>query len=310
VTALTTDVSRNDSAFVSGFVALVGRPNVGKSTLMNRMVGSKVSIVSEKPQTTRNIIRGVVNGEGYQIVLVDTPGIHKPHHRLGTMMVSRARKALADIDVVLFLVDSSAQIGGGDRYIAEELSQIESPVILCLNKIDLVESSRRNELLAEASTLGPFLGPKTLSAVTGEGIDELLATLVSLLAPGPMYYPEGMVSDSPEQFIVGEIIREKVLQLTEQEVPHSVVVEVESMSEREDKPLLDIAANIYVERLSQKGIVIGAGGRLLKEIGTRARLELEDLFNCKVNLQLWVKHKENWRKDERALRRFGYYESE
>lgn len=302
--------SRNDPGFVSGFVALVGRPNVGKSTLMNRLVGSKVSIVSEKPQTTRNVIRGIVNGDGYQIVLVDTPGIHKPRHRLGEIMVSRAREALADIDVVLFLIDASQTVGTGDRFVAQELSQSAAPVILCLNKIDLVAAERREEVLAQAAALGPFLGPRAVSAVTGEGLDELLNMVVQLLPPGPQYYPEGIVSDSPERFVVGEIIREKVLQLTEQEVPHSVVVEVESMSEREDKPVLDITANIYVERLSQKGIIIGAGGRLLKEIGTRARIELEQLFNCKVYLELWVKHKKNWRKDEKALRRFGYYESE
>lgn len=310
MTALNTDMRGNDSGFVSGFVALVGRPNVGKSTLMNKMIGSKVSIVSEKPQTTRNVIRGIVNGEGYQIVLVDTPGIHKPRHRLGEIMVSMARGALTDIDAVLFLIDASARIGAGDRYIAGDLARGETPVILCLNKMDLVDAERRDDLMIHASALGPFLGPRALSAVTGEGLDELLVTIASLLPPGPMYYPEGMVSDYPEQFIVGEIIREKVLQLTEQEVPHSVVVEVDSMSEREDKTVLDITANIYVERLSQKGIIIGAGGRLLKEIGTRARLELESLFNCKIYLQLWVKHRENWRKDERALRRFGYYESE
>lgn len=304
------DPSSTDSGFLSGFVALVGRPNVGKSTLMNRMVGSKISIVSEKPQTTRNVIRGVVHGDRYQLVLVDTPGIHKPRHRLGEILVSRARGALADMDAVLFLVDASAKIGTGDRYIADELSRGDAPVIVCLNKIDLVPASGRDQVMSAARSLGPFLGPVALSAATGEGIDELLHMVVPMLPPGPMYYPSGTVTDYPEHFIVGEIIREKVLELTEQEVPHSVVVEIESMQEREDKPLLDIRANIYVERSGQKRILIGTGGSLLKEVGTRAREELERLLNCKVYLDLWVKQKENWRRDERALRRFGYYEGE
>jgi GTP-binding protein Era len=307
---MSVDPSLTGSEFLSGFVALVGRPNVGKSTLMNRIVGSKVSIVSEKPQTTRNVIRGVVHGNGYQLVLVDTPGIHKPRHKLGEILVSRARGALADMDAVLFLVDASAKIGTGDHYIADELSRSDVPVVVCLNKIDLVPASGRDEAISAASSLGPFLGPIALSATTGEGIDGLLQMVVQMLPPGPMYYPVGTVTDYPEQFIVGEIIREKVLQLTEQEVPHSVVVEVESMQEREDKPVLDILANIYVERPGQKRILIGAGGSLLKEVGTRAREELERLFNCKVYLELWVKQKDNWRRDERALRRFGYYEGE
>lgn len=304
------DGHNTDSDLLSGFVSLVGRPNTGKSTLLNRLVGSKVSIVSEKPQTTRNVIRGVVNGDGYQLVLVDTPGIHKPRHRLGQIMVSRARRALADMDVVLFLVDAAAGIGTGDRYIADEFSACEAPVILCLNKMDLVPAEGRDELISGAVALGPFMGPLLVSARTGEGLDALLEAVLPLLPHGPAYYPPGMVTDYPEEFIVGEIIREKVLALTEQEVPHSVVVEVESMSERDDKPLLDIAATVYVERPSQKGILIGAEGRLLKEIGTRARLELEQLLNCRVYLELWVKHKEKWRKDEKALRRFGFYEGE
>jgi GTP-binding protein Era len=274
------------------------------------MVGSKVSIVSEKPQTTRNVIRGVVNGDGYELVLVDTPGIHKPRHRLGEIMVSRARSALADMDVVLFLLDASAEIGAGDRYVAAELSQIAVPVIICLNKIDLVPPQDRDQRSSAASVLGPFLGPLSVSAKTGEGLDALLQTLLSLLPPGPPYYPRGTMTDHPEKFIVGEIIREKILELTEQEVPHSVVVEIESMKEREGKPLLDISAVVYVERQSQKGILIGAQGRLLKEVGRLARLELEGLLNTRIYLELWVKHKESWRKDEQALRRFGFYESE
>ncbi len=299
-----------DSGHLSGFVSIVGRPNAGKSTLLNTLVGSKVSIVSEKPQTTRNVIRGVVSGDGYQIVLVDTPGIHKPRHRLGKIMVSRARSALADMDVVLFLLDASAEIGTGDRYVAGELSHIEAPVIVCLNKIDLVPPERRDERSAAASILGPFLGPLAISAKTGEGLDALLKTLLSLLPPGPPYYPPGTITDHPEKFIVGELIREKILELTEQEVPHSVVVEIESMKEREGKPILDISAVVYVERQSQKGILIGAQGHLLKEVGMRARLELERLLSTRIYLELWVKHKESWRKDEQALRRFGFYESE
>ena len=184
-----------DSGHLSGFVSIVGRPNAGKSTLLNTLVGSKVSIVSEKPQTTRNVIRGVVSGDGYQIVLVDTPGIHKPRHRLGKIMVSRARSALADMDVVLFLLDASAEIGTGDRYVAGELSHIEAPVIVCLNKIDLVPPERRDERSAAASILGPFLGPLAISAKTGEGLDALLKTLLSLLPPGPPYYPPGTITD-------------------------------------------------------------------------------------------------------------------
>ncbi len=290
-------------SFRSGFVAIVGRPNVGKSTLLNSMIGRKVAIVSDKPQTTRNRISGVLTGEGYQIVFVDTPGIHRPQHKLGEYMVRAARAALTDVDLILFTVDGRFPPGGGDRYLARILADVSTPVFLLVNKMDAVRDAGAR--LEEYSALGEFAEVMGISALTGEGVRELVEKIRERLPEGPMYYPEDEVTDQPEVFIAAELIREKVLHLTREEVPHAVAVEVTAMEERDDG-LLYIGANIYVERDSQKGIIIGKGGSMLREIGRLARQEMEGLFATRIFLELWVKVKKDWRNREGNLHAFGY----
>ncbi|NLN16087.1 MAG: GTPase Era [Firmicutes bacterium] len=287
----------------SGFVAIIGRPNVGKSTLLNRLLGQKVAIVSDKPQTTRNQIRGILTLPHAQVVFVDTPGMHKPFHLLGEYMMREVRGALSDVDLALLVVDGSQPPGQGDRFIAEELVEAKVPVLLVVNKGDRLGDA---EWLRGYEALGDFLGTVVVSALTGGGLGDLVRRLIDHLPPGPQYYPEDMVSDQPLKFILGEYIREKVLELTREEVPHSVAVEVEEVSPREDRELTDIRATIYVEKDSQKGIIIGKGGQMLRSIGQLARTEMEALLERQVNLQLWVKVKKDWRHQEGSLRSLGY----
>lgn len=291
--------------FRSGFVALIGRPNVGKSTLMNALIGEKMAIISDKPQTTRNQIRGILTTGDYQAVFLDTPGIHKPQHKLGEKMVQVAVRTLQEVDVVLFLTDAAAGPGGGDEYIIGQLSGVETPVILVVNKVDQGGPDAAETMVSHYSTLFPFAGTLAVSALTGENLDLLLEQAVAKLPEGPQYYPEDMVTDQPERMIVGELIREKVLQLTREEVPHAVAVEVLSMSRREGRDLVDIQANIYVERDSQKGIVIGKRGAMLKEVGVRSRQDIEALLGTPVFLELWVKVKADWRNKEGTWQSFG-----
>jgi len=291
--------------FKSGFAAIIGRPNVGKSTLLNRIAGRKIAIVSDKPQTTRNQVRGVYTDENAQIVFLDTPGIHKPFSKLGDYMVKAAEGALDEVDVVLFLTDVSEQLGGGDRYIIERLKKTQTPVILVLNKIDKVP---RDEVLPVIDTyrkLHDFAEIVPISAVRGDNVERLLELLIRYLPEGPMFYPPGQVTDHPERFICAELIREKILLLTREEVPHSVAVEIESMAE-DERGTVRIGAVIYVERESQKGILIGKGGAMLKEIGRQAREEMERLLGSKIFLELWVKVKKDWRNHEAFLRSLGY----
>ncbi len=295
------------ATFRSGFVALVGRPNVGKSTLLNTLVGQKVVIVSDKPQTTRNQIRCILNRPDAQVIFLDTPGLHKPKHRLGERMVQVAQNTLSEVDIVAFLVDVADGIGAGDRYIAQMLAGAPTPVLLIANKIDLVpggmdvESYCRSELpdLNAAEVL-------PVSALTGRGVDRLVDAIVERLPEGPKFYPEEWVTDQPERFVVAELIREKVLHHTEEEVPHAVAVYVERMEKREGQELVDIDATLYVERDSQRGILIGKGGSMIKRIGTEARREIEAILGSQINLQLWVKVKRDWRDKEGALRELGY----
>jgi GTP-binding protein Era len=289
----------------SGFVCLVGRPNVGKSTLLNRFVGRKVAIVSDKPQTTRNRILGILTTEDAQAVFIDTPGIHKPRHKLGAYMTRIAQNTLEEVDLVLYVVDASVPPGAGEEYILALLRRVSTPVILALNKIDLVKKQELLPLIEWFSERGNFLEVIPVSALTGENIESLNRSILENLPEGPFYYPVEMVTDQPERFIAAEIIREKVLNLTREEVPHSVVVVVEDMQERPNG-MLYLAAVVYVERDSQKGILIGKGGRMLKEIGRLAREELEVIFGNRIYLELWVKVKKGWRDDEAALRSFGY----
>lgn len=296
--------------FRSGFVALVGRPNVGKSTLLNQIVGQKIAIMSNKPQTTRNKIRAVHTTNRGQIIFLDTPGIHKPKSKLGNFMVSVAENALEEVDLILFVIDATEKRGPGDNYIMERLKQVHTPVFLVVNKIDQVHPETLLPIIDEYRQLFDFKQIVPVSALEGNNTEPLVDAIYEELPEGPMYYPADQVTDHPERFVVAELIREKVLHLTREEVPHSIAVTVEEMKPREDSDVLYIYAAIYVERDSQKGILIGKRGEMLKEIGRRARLDIERLLGNKVFLEIWVKVKKDWRNQERMLRNFGYIDEE
>lgn len=292
--------------FKSGFVSIVGRPNVGKSTLMNNVVGEKIAIMSDKPQTTRNTIQAVYTDEDCQIVFLDTPGIHKPKNKLGEFMVKSATDAFKNVDLVLFVVDDSKKIGPGDRKIIEDLKGIKTPVILVLNKIDKLEEAELFELMHLYSKEEVFKEIVPISALKGRNVNELLKVIGKYLEEGPKYFPDYMITDQPERVLVSELIREKVLHYLNDEVPHGVAVEVERMKSRNDKDIVDISAVVYCERDSHKGIIIGKNGRKLKGIGKSAREDMELLLGSKINLQLWVKVKENWRNLQNYISDFGY----
>lgn len=295
--------------FRSGFVSLVGRPNVGKSTLLNALVGQKASIISDKAQTTRNRIRAVLTNSSAQVIFIDTPGIHKPKHRLGSYMVRSARSTFKEVDVILWLADARYRPGRGDLYIIKGLMDVKTPVFLVLNKIDLVPANRRDERLKLYSELYPFSAGFMISALKDRSFEKLMNEIIHHLPEGPRYYPEGVVTDRPEFFLISEIIREKILAVTREEIPFSIAVEVEEFKKREQRDLVDIRAVIHVERNSQKGIVVGKKGGLLKEVGTRARPEIEALLGNQVYLDLWVKVNKDWRNKESALHHLGYREN-
>ena len=292
----------------SGFVALIGRPNVGKSTLMNHVVGKKVAIMSDKPQTTRNRIRGIFTDERGQIVFLDTPGIHKPKSKLGEHLVQTAQATLEEVDLILLLVNAEEGMGPGDRFIIEHLKQVKTPVFLVVNKIDRVHPDALLPLIDSYRRLFSFKEVVPISALQGNNTGTLVDLIFRELPEGPSYYPADQVTDSPEHFVIGELIREKVLFLTREEIPHSVAVVVEELIPREDGETVYIRATIYAERPSQKGILIGKRGAMLKEVGRLAREEIERLLGNKVFLDLWVKVKKDWRNEEAYLRRFGYGE--
>ncbi|MDA8352239.1 MAG: GTPase Era [Firmicutes bacterium] len=294
-----------EPVFKSGFVALIGRPNVGKSTLLNHVLGRKVAIMSDKPQTTRNQIRGVYTTDTEQVVFLDTPGIHKPKSRLGDWMVKSARDTFAEVDVILFLVDAKEGMGGGDRYIMEQLEGIRTPVFLVVNKIDQVHPDQLLPLIDSYRKQFQFQEVVPISALQGNNTSTLLKLIVKELPEGPAYYPSEHVTDHPEQFVIGELIREKVLHLTREEVPHSVAVVVEEMEQEEENQIY-VRATIYTERPSQKGILIGKQGGMLKEVGRRAREEIQGLLGSRVYLDLWVKVKRDWRNEALMLKEFGY----
>jgi len=291
--------------FKSGFVAIVGRPNVGKSTLMNHVIGQKIAIMSDKPQTTRNKIHGVYTTDDVQIVFLDTPGIHKPNSKLGNYMMKAAESALDEVDAVLFLTDISEELGGGDRYIIERLKSVKTPVFLVLNKIDKVTPDAMLPIIDKWRKLNNWTEIVPVSALQGNNVTALLDQLSKYLGEGPMYYPADQVTDHPEQFVCAELIREKILQMTREEIPHSIAVEIESMSKAENG-LVNIGAVIYVERDSQKGIIIGKSGSLLKEIGKQARADMERLLGSKIFLELWVKVNKDWRNRESVLKSLGF----
>ncbi len=296
--------------FRSGFIALVGRPNVGKSTLMNQLVGQKLAIVSDKAQTTRNKITAVLTTDKAQLIFIDTPGIHKPKHKLGEYMVKVAENVLREVDVILFLVEANhKKIGPGDRYITDQLRQTKTPVVLVINKTDLVEKSEILPLMDMYRQEMDFTAIIPVSALHGRNTGELVSLLEGMLPPGPRYYPDDMITDQPERAIIKEIIREKVLYLTREEIPHAVAVEVEEVRPRKDN-LIYVKSIIYTEKESQKGIIVGKNGQMLKKIGALAREEIEHLLGSKVYLDLWVKVKKDWRNRLSLLKEFGYAQTE
>ena len=298
------------SEFKSGFVSIIGRPNVGKSTFLNRVVGQKIAIMSDKPQTTRNKVQGVVTGDSSQIVFIDTPGIHKPKHKLGDFMVKSAKNTLKEVDVIMFMVNANEKIGPGDRFVIEMLKNTDTSVFLVINKIDLVHPDDLLGIITSYVDEYDFAEIIPLSALNGNNVDRLMETLNKYLPVGPKYYPDDQVTDHPERFIISELIREKVLHLTREEVPHSIAVVIEKIARDEEKNIVNVMATIIVDRDSQKGIVIGKQGSLLKQIGTKARRDIEMLLGSKVFLELWVKVQKDWRNKPGQLKEFGFRDDE
>ncbi len=299
--------SNQDIVFKSGFVSLVGRPNVGKSTLMNRIIGQKIAITSNKPQTTRNRIQTIFHDERGQIVFLDTPGIHKAKNKLGEYMVTVAERTFDEVDVILWLVEATTFIGKGERHIAEQLKKASIPVILVMNKIDTVKKEHLLECIAAYRGLVDFSEIIPVSARTGESVEHLIDVMFGYLPEGPQFYDEDTVTDQPERQIVAELIREKALRLLSDEIPHGIAVAVDQMKLRHNnKNLYDIDATIICERDSHKGIIIGKQGQMLKKIGTQSRVEIEEFLQKRVNLKLWVKVKKDWRDSDFLLKNFGY----
>lgn len=295
--------------FKSGFVTIVGRPNVGKSTLLNRLTGEKIAITSDKPQTTRNAIRAIITDESSQIIFIDTPGIHKPKNKLGEYMVNIAQGTIRTVEAVIFIVEAGSEdIGPGDTYIMEQLGDIKTPVFLVINKIDLIPKEKLLSIITTYSEKLNFYSIIPVSALNNEGTDIVLREIKKVLPEGPMYYPDDQITDQPEKQICAEIIREKILYLTKDEVPHGTGVDIISFKERADKDIIDIQANIYCERDSHKGILIGKQGKMLKKIGMLARKDIEDLLGTKVFLEVWVKVKDDWRNSNNMLKTLGYKE--
>ena len=290
--------------YKSGFVAVIGRPNVGKSTLINKIIGQKVAITSDKPQTTRSRIQCILTLDDAQIIFLDTPGIHKPKFKLGEYMLKAAEGTLKEVDVIFFVIDATEKFGGGEKYILERLNATTKPVILVVNKVDLIDREKILPIIAEYSTRRNFAAVVPISAADGTNVDELINETKKFLPEGVQYYPADMITDQPERLIIAELIREKILHATQDEVPHSIAVDLEEFTPR-DNGTIFIRATIYVERESQKGILIGKSGAMLKKIGAEARPEIEMLLGTKIFLDLWVKVKCDWRNSIGALQSFG-----
>lgn len=292
--------------YKSGFVSVIGRPNVGKSTLLNGVIGQKISIISNKPQTTRNKIQLVYTEDNFQIVFLDTPGIQMPKNKLGEYMLKISKSTLQEVDVVAFVVDESMSIGSMDSYIIEDLKDISTPIVLVINKIDKLTQDEVFQLIDKYDRMNLFKEIVPISALNNTNLDRLIHVLESMLPEGPQYFPEDMITDQPEKFVISELIREKALINLEEEIPHGIFVTIDSFKEREDKNMIDVFATIICEKKSHKGIVIGKGGKMLKEIGQSARKDIENLLDSKVNLQLWVKVEPNWREKADKVKYFGY----
>ena len=299
------------SGYKSGFISIIGRPNVGKSTFLNRVIGQKIAIMSDKPQTTRNKVQGVLTTDDSQMIFIDTPGIHKPKHKLGDFMLKVSKNTLREVDVIMFMVNAEQKLGKGDEFILEMLAGNPTPVFLVINKIDAIHPDELIGIIESYKERYDFAEIVPISALQGNNVENLLVTLEKYLPEGPQYYPADQVTDHPERFIISELIREKVLHLTREEIPHSIAVVIDKIrrdEENEDK--IHVAATIIVERDSQKGIVIGKRGALLKEVGTRARKDIEMLLGSKVYLELWVKVQKDWRNKSTHLRDFGFRDDE
>lgn len=293
-------------SFKSGFVTIIGKPNVGKSTLVNQILGQKISIMSNKPQTTRNHIQAIYTQSDYQIIFMDTPGIHKPKNKLGQYMIKSVETTLNEVDVILMLIEPLEKVSEADKYVIEQIKNIKTPIILVINKIDTLEKSNILKVIDIYKDIYNFYNIIPISALTGENVNDLLESIKDNLQNGPQYFPSDMITDQPEKQIVSELIREKALQSLEDEIPHGIAVEVMSMKKRKDKDIVDIETNIYCEKESHKGIIIGKKGNKLKQIGTRARIDIQNLLGSQVNLKLWVKVKKDWRDNEFLLKNFGY----
>ncbi|MBN8190998.1 GTPase Era [Bacillus sp. NTK074B] len=300
----------SNTEYKSGFISIIGRPNVGKSTFLNRVIGQKIAIMSDKPQTTRNKVQGVYTTDDAQMIFIDTPGIHKPKHKLGDFMMKIAQNTLKEVDVILFMVNVEEGLGKGDHFIIEKLKGVKTPVFLILNKIDQIHPDALLPMIQQYNDLFPFAATVPISALEGNNVDHLLLLLRELLPEGPQFYPADQITDHPERFIVSELIREKVLHLTREEIPHSIAVVIDKMERKQDKDLIDVIATIIVERDSQKGIVIGKQGSMLKEVGKRSRVDIENLLGSKVYLELWVKVQKDWRNRSSNLRDFGFSDDE
>lgn len=307
---LTTEEEKLLNNFKSGFVTIIGRPNVGKSTLMNQLIGQKIAIMSDKPQTTRNTIQTIITSEEGQIVFIDTPGIHKPKHKLGEFMNKSAQNTFREVDVILWLVEPDMKIGKGDEYIIEQLEKIKTPVILIINKIDTISRDNILEVIAAYKDSYNFAEIIPVSALTGDNTKQIPKLLFEYLEEGPQFFSEDMITDQPERQLVAELIREKALHLLQQEIPHGIAVVIDRMKNRNNKDIVDIDATIICEKDSHKGIIIGKQGSMLKQIGSNARKDIENLLGSKVNLQIWVKIKNNWRDSDFLLKNYGFNKDE
>lgn len=300
----------NNQGYKSGFISIIGRPNVGKSTFLNRVIGQKIAIMSDKPQTTRNKVQGVLTLADAQLIFIDTPGIHKPKHKLGDFMMKVAQNTLKEVDLVLFMVNAEEGFGRGEEFILEKFQSIKTPVFLVINKIDQVHPDDLLPIMESYKEKYSFKEIIPISALEGNNVDRLLDQIKGYMPEGPQFYPADQVTDHPERFIVSELIREKALHLTREEIPHSLAVLIDKMERRQDKDVINVMATIIVERDSQKGIVIGKQGAMMKEIGKRARMDIENLLGSKVFLELWVKVQKDWRNKASQLRDFGFRDDE
>jgi GTPase len=300
----------HSNQYKSGFISIIGRPNVGKSTFLNRVIGQKIAIMSDKPQTTRNKVQGVLTTTDAQLIFIDTPGIHKPKHKLGDFMMKVATNTLKGVDLILFMVNAEEGFGRGEEFIIEKFQSVDTPIFLIINKIDKIHPDQLLTIIESYKLKYSFKEIVPISALEGNNVEHLLEIIKKYLPEGPQYYPADQVTDHPERFIVSELIREKALHLTREEIPHSLAVVIDKMERREDKDLIHVMATVIVERDSQKGIIIGKQGGMLKEIGKLARHDIENLLGSKVFLELWVKVQKDWRNKASQLRDYGFREDE